>query len=67
MATLPNIPVNSAITFGTMVVVGLVAYQSKLRTEIESQIHRNYMDMKLVDAGVTPETTQLKLTKSDNR
>ena len=63
MATLPNIPVNTAITFGTVTVMGLVAYTATLRHKLDSQIHDNYRHAKLVDAGMQPETKQLKLAK----
>jgi hypothetical protein len=63
MATLPNIPANSAITLGVLAGVGLVAYTQTLRTKVESQIHENYRSFKLIDAGLQPETTPLKLAK----
>jgi hypothetical protein len=63
MATLPNTPVNTAVTLGAIAVMGLIAYQQTLRTKIESQIHENYRHAKLVDAGVQPETVPLKLAK----
>jgi len=63
MATLPNVPVNSAITVGVLAATGLFAYSMNLRTKIESQIHENYRHAKLIDAGVQPETTPLKLAK----
>lgn len=58
MATLPNIPVNSAVTFGALAAMGLIAYSQTLRTKIESQVHENYRHFKLIDAGIAPETTQ---------
>jgi hypothetical protein len=58
MATLPNIPVNSAITVGVLAVTGLVAYQQTLRTKIESQIHANYRAFKAIDAGLEPEKSE---------
>jgi hypothetical protein len=64
MATLPNIPVNSAITVGALAAMGLIAYQQTLRTKIESQIHANYRSFKAIDAGVTEETTPLSIAKS---
>lgn len=63
MATLPNIPVNTAVTIGALAVTGLVAFQQKLRNNIESQIHENYRSFKLIDAGVMPETPKLKIAK----
>lgn len=63
MATLPNIPVTSATVVGAIAAMGLIAYQQTLRTKIESQVHENYRQMKLIDAGMQPETTPLKLAK----
>lgn len=63
MATLPNIPVNTATVIGGVAALGLIAYQSTLRTRIESQIHENYRHAKLVDAGMQPETTKLAVAQ----
>jgi uncharacterized membrane protein YebE (DUF533 family) len=63
MATLPNIPVNTATVIGGIAAMGLIAYQATLRTKIESQVHANYRDFKLIDAGVTPETTKLSVAQ----
>lgn len=63
MATLPNIPVNSAITVGTLAAMGVLAYTATLRNKLDAQIHENYNRAKMIDAGMTPETTQLKLAK----
>lgn len=64
MATLPEIPVNSAAVIGGIAALGLIAYQCKLRTTIESQVHANYRDFKLIDAGIAPETkTPLKIAE----
>lgn len=64
MATLPEIPVNSAAVIGGIAALALIAYQTRLRTTIESQVHANYRDFKLIDAGIAPETeTQLKIAK----
>jgi hypothetical protein len=68
MATLPNIPANSAFTVGALAALTVVAYSIKLRTQIDSQVHQNYHHAKLIDAGMQPETTPISLTKrSDNR
>jgi hypothetical protein len=70
MATLPTTPVNTAVAVGTLAAMGLIAYTQTLRTRIESQIHANYRDFKLIDAGVVPETnTKLTAVKgtSDTR
>jgi uncharacterized membrane protein YebE (DUF533 family) len=63
MATLPNIPVNTATVIGGLAAMGLIAYQQTLRTKIESQVHANYRDFKFVDAGVQPETAQLSVAQ----
>jgi hypothetical protein len=58
MATLPNIPVNSATVVGGLAALALIGYTQTLRTKIESQIHANYRDFKLIDAGMHPQETQ---------
>jgi hypothetical protein len=58
MATLPNIPVNSATVIGGLAALALIGYQATLRTKIESQVHANYRDFKLIDAGMHPQETQ---------
>jgi hypothetical protein len=58
MATLPNIPVNSATVIGGLAGLALLGYQFTLRTRIESQIHANYRDFKLIDAGMHPQENQ---------
>ena len=63
MATLPNIPVNSAVTVGVIAGFGLIAYTATLRQKLDSQIHENYRHAKLVDAGVQPETTKLAVAQ----
>lgn len=63
MATLPNIPVNSAATVGALAVLGVVAYTATLRHRLDSQIHENYRHAKLVDAGMQPETTKLAVAQ----
>lgn len=50
MATLPDTPVNTALTLGGIAVVGLIAYTQTLRTKISSQVHENYRHAKVVDA-----------------
>jgi hypothetical protein len=68
MATLPNIPANSAVTVGVIAGLAVVTYSIKLRAQLDSQIHENYRHAKLIDAGMQPETTPLTLAKrSDNR
>jgi hypothetical protein len=64
MATLPNIPVNSAATIGVLAGIALVGYTATLRHKLDAQIHENYKSFKLVDAGMQPETKpELKLAK----
>lgn len=63
MATLPNIPVNSAATVGALAVLGVVAYTATLRHKLDAQIHENYNRAKMIDEGMQPETQQLKLAK----
>lgn len=63
MATLPNIPVNSALTVGVLAGAGLIGFAAHLRHKLDSQIHENYRSFKLIEAGVVPETPQLKLAK----
>jgi len=64
MATLPNIPVNSAVTAGALAVLGVVAYTATLRHKLDSQVHENYRQMKMIDAGHKPEnTTKPQLVK----
>lgn len=63
MATVPNIPVNSAATVGVLAGIALIGYTATLRHKLDSQIHENYRHAKLVDAGVQPETTPLKLAQ----
>jgi hypothetical protein len=58
MATLPNTPVNTAVAVGAVAAMGLIAYTQTLRTRIESKVHDNYRDFKLIDAGMHPQETQ---------
>ena len=63
MATLPDVPQNTILAIGVLAGAGLVAFVNHNKTRIESQIHENYRHAKLVDAGVQPETTKLKIAK----
>lgn len=63
MASLPDMPINSAATVGVLAVIGLVAFQQHLRTRVETQIHENYRSFKLIDAGIVPETPSLKIAQ----
>lgn len=56
MATLPNIPVNSALSVGVLAGLTVIAYSATLRHKLDSQIHENYRTFKQIDAGV--EQTQ---------
>jgi len=68
MATLPDTPVNTALTVAGIAVVGLIAYTQKLRTHVTSQTLENYRHAKVVDAGLMPETpVTLHPEKSSNR
>jgi len=55
MASLPDTPLNTALTLGAVAAMGLVAYTQKLRNKTEAQVHDNYRAFKFVDAGVQPE------------
>lgn len=66
MFNLPNTPVNTAITFGTLGVLGLIAYTQKLRTSLDSQNLQNYRHAKEIDAGIKPETP-VSLTDRSSR
>lgn len=63
MATLPNIPVNSALTLGVLAGMGVAAYAATLRHQLDSQIHENYRSFKQIDAAQVPETSKPKLVK----
>jgi hypothetical protein len=63
MASMPDMPINSAATVGVLAVIGLVAFQQHLRTRVETQIHENYRSFKLIDAGIVPETPSLKIAQ----
>jgi hypothetical protein len=63
MATLPNTPVNTAATVGVLAGIALIGYTATLRHKLDAQIHENYRHAKLVDAGMQPETTKLKIAK----
>lgn len=52
MATLPDVPSNTIVTVAVLVAGGLVAFSTHQRTKIESQIHENYRQAKVVDANV---------------
>jgi hypothetical protein len=68
MATLPDTPVNTALTLGAVAAMGLIAYTQKLRNKIEVQVHDNYRHAKVVDAGLMPEApVTLHPEKSANR
>jgi hypothetical protein len=41
MATLPIIPVPTALTIGGLAVTGLVGFVAHTRTKLESQVHDN--------------------------
>jgi hypothetical protein len=69
MATLPDTPVNTALTLGAIAVVGLIGYTQKLRTTLSSQTLENYRHAKVVDAELqagTPVTlhTEKSATRS---
>ena len=64
MATLPNIPVNSALTVGVFAGLTVIAYSATLRHKLDSQIHENYRVFKQIDAGIKPEpATKPQLVK----
>jgi hypothetical protein len=63
MATLPDVPQNTILALGVLAGAGLVAFTTHTRAKIDSQVHENYRHAKLVDAGMQPETTKLKIAK----
>lgn len=56
MASLPDTPLNTAITLGGFAVLGLIGYTQTLRAKNESQIHDNYRHAKVVDAELQAGT-----------
>jgi hypothetical protein len=64
VATLPNIPVNSAATLGVVAGLALIGYTATLRHKLDVQVHDNYRAFKFVDSGMKPEeTNSLKLAQ----
>jgi hypothetical protein len=53
MATLPDTPVNTALTIGTLAAMGLVAFVTHNKTKLDSQVHENYRSFKEMDTEVT--------------
>lgn len=69
MASLPETPVNTALTLGALAGLGLIAYTQKLRTKISAQVHDNYRAFKAMDTEVQagPVMTMPLLEKQVDR
>ncbi len=51
MATLPDVPQNTIVAIGILAGTGLVALHTLTRAKLDSQIHENYRQAKVVDAN----------------
>jgi hypothetical protein len=52
MATLPDTPVNTALTIGGLAALGLVAFVTHNKTKLDSQNLANYREFKAMDTDV---------------
>lgn len=48
-ATLPDTPVNTAITIGVVAGLTLIGYTQTLRAKIDGKVHDNYREFKAMD------------------
>lgn len=69
MASLPETPVNTALTIGAVVGMALIGYTQTLRTKTERQVHDNYRAFKAMDTEVQagPVMTMPLLEKQADR
>lgn len=52
MANLPDTPVNTALTIGTLAAFGLIGFVTHNKTKLDSQNLANYREFKAMDTDV---------------
>lgn len=65
MATLPDTPVNTALTIGGLAAMGLVAFVTHNKTKLDSQNLENYREFKAMDTEVSLDRKPTSTSSTD--